>query len=63
MQLADTPGRNEPGTGEINYRYLFDLADALGYVGHIGCEYKPRDTSPGGTDAGLGWVATHGQVL
>ena len=63
MQLADTPGRNEPGTGEINYRYLFDLADALGYSGHIGCEYKPRDTSPGGTDAGLGWVATHGQVL
>ena len=63
MQLADTPGRHEPGTGEINYRYLFDLIDTLSYSGHIGCEYKPRDPRPGGTDAGLGWVAAHGQVL
>ena len=63
MQLADTPGRHEPGTGEINYRTLFGLVDELGYSGHIGCEYKPRDTRPGGTDAGLGWVAAHGQSL
>ncbi len=63
MQLADTPGRHEPGTGEIHYRYLFDAIDALGYTGHIGCEYKPRDASPGGTDRGLAWVAAHGQSL
>ena len=63
IQLADTPGRNKPGTGEINYRYLFDVIDTLGYTGHIGCEYKPRDTNPGGTDAGLGWVAAHSQSL
>ena len=63
MQLADTPGRHEPGTGEIHYRYLFDHIDALGYSGHIGCEYKPRDPSPGGTDRGLAWVAAHGQSL
>ena len=52
MQLADNPGRNEPGTGEINYLLLFQFIDKLGYTGWIGCEYKPR----GGTLEGLGWV-------
>jgi len=52
MQLADNPGRNEPGTGEINYPFLFEHVDRLGYPGWIGCEYKPKTT----TDAGLGWV-------
>ena len=56
VQLADNPGRNEPGTGEINYRYLFEQLDASGYDGWIGCEYKPRTT----TEAGLGWRAAHG---
>ena len=63
IQLADNPGRNEPGTGEIHYRFLFDQLDALGYSGHIGCEYKPKDSGPGGTDAGLGWLADHAQKL
>ncbi len=63
IQLADNPGRNEPGTGEINYRYLFNLLDELGYQGHIGCEYKPHQAGPGGTEAGLGWVAAHGLSL
>jgi hydroxypyruvate isomerase len=40
---------------------LFDQLDALGYTGWIGCEYKPKDSGPGGTDAGLGWLAAHGQ--
>lgn len=52
MQLADNPGRHEPGTGEINYPFLFDFIDRLGYPGWIGCEYKPATT----TDAGLGWI-------
>ena len=52
MQLADNPGRNEPGTGEINYGYLLPYIDRLGYQGWIGCEYKPRTT----TDEGLGWA-------
>lgn len=56
MQLADNPGRNEPGTGEINYRFLFGWIDAIGYEGWIGCEYKPKTT----TVAGLGWRAAHG---
>lgn len=63
IQLADNPARNEPGTGEIQYRFLFDQLDALGYTGWVGCEYKPKDSGPGGTDAGLGWVAAHGQTL
>jgi len=54
MQLADTPGRHEPGTGEINYPYLFALLDELGYEGWMGCEYRPR----AGTEAGLGWLKT-----
>jgi hydroxypyruvate isomerase len=45
IQLADNPGRNEPGTGEINYPWLFRHIDALGYRGTIGCEYKPRTTT------------------
>ena len=52
FQLADNPGRNEPGTGEINYAFLFAHLDRLGYKGWIGCEYKPSN----GTVAGLGWM-------
>ena len=54
VQIADNPGRNEPGTGEINYAYLFALLDRIGYDGWIGCEYKPATT----TEAGLGWLQT-----
>ena len=57
IQLADNPGRNEPGTGEINYPYLFDLLDRLAYSGYIGCEYKPLKT----TEAGLGWISQYEQ--
>jgi hydroxypyruvate isomerase len=56
IQIADTPGRHEPGSGEINYRYLFQHLDAIGYAGWVGCEYKPRD----GTVPGLAWRAAHG---
>jgi hydroxypyruvate isomerase len=52
IQLADNPGRNEPGTGEINYPFLFQFLDRIGYQGWIGCEYKPR----GKTAEGLGWL-------
>jgi hydroxypyruvate isomerase len=52
IQLADTPGRHEPGTGEINYDFLFRHIDKIGYAGWIGCEYRPA----AGTDAGLGWI-------
>ncbi|PZP94812.1 MAG: hydroxypyruvate isomerase [Variovorax paradoxus] len=51
VQLADNPGRNEPGTGEINYPHMFKLLDRLGYEGWIGCEYKPATS----TKAGLAW--------
>jgi len=57
IQLADNPGRNEPGTGEINYSYLFDLLARLGYTGYIGCEYKPLKT----TEAGLHWMGQYEQ--
>jgi hydroxypyruvate isomerase len=52
MQLADNPGRNEPGTGEINYPFLFKHLDRIGYSGWVGCEYKPASS----TEAGLGWL-------
>ncbi|MBC5768524.1 hydroxypyruvate isomerase [Ramlibacter albus] len=41
VQLADNPGRGEPGTGEINYPFLFAHLDRIGYAGWVGCEYKP----------------------
>jgi len=55
IQLADNPGRHEPGTGEINYPWLLSRIDALGYDGWIGCEYVPA----GETVAGLGWAAPY----
>ncbi|GGH63341.1 hydroxypyruvate isomerase [Comamonas phosphati] len=54
VQLADNPGRNEPGTGEINYPFLFAHLDRIGYTGWVGCEYKPAKD----TESGLGWVET-----
>ncbi len=42
VQIADNPGRNEPGTGEINYPFIFDHLDRVGYQGWVGCEYRPR---------------------
>ncbi len=56
MQLADNPGRHEPGTGEINYAWLLRHIDRLGYEGWIGCEYRPA----AGTQAGLGWMQALG---
>ena len=52
IQIADVPGRNEPGTGEINYTNLFRFIDETGYGGFIGCEYRPFTR----TEDGLGWV-------
>jgi hydroxypyruvate isomerase len=51
LQIAGVPERHEPDIGELHHPYLFDLIDALGYEGHIGCEYRPR----GRTSGGLGW--------
>ena len=55
IQVADNPGRHEPGTGEIHYPYLFGLLDTLGYAGWVGAEYHPRTT----TAVGLGWLACY----
>lgn len=52
MQLADVPGRHEPGTGEINFAWLLGQIDRIGYAGWIGCEYNPL----GDTLAGLKWA-------
>jgi hydroxypyruvate isomerase len=51
MQIADVPARNEPGTGEIGWSYVFKRMDELGYQGWVGCEYRPAAE----TTAGLGW--------
>jgi len=53
IQLADVPGRHEPGTGEINFPFLFKLLDEIGYDRWVGCEYTPL----GDTAAGLAWRA------
>jgi hydroxypyruvate isomerase len=52
IQLADNPGRHEPGTGEINFTNLFRSIDEAGYEGWIGCEYAPV----GKTEDGLQWI-------
>lgn len=55
IQIAGVPQRHEPDVGEIHYPYLFELIDALGYDGWIGCEYRPK----AGTSEGLGWLAPY----
>ncbi|MBL8473932.1 MAG: hydroxypyruvate isomerase [Rhodocyclaceae bacterium] len=53
VQIADVPGRHEPGSGEINYDFLLGYLDRLGYSGWVGCEYRPS----GRSDDSLGWMA------
>lgn len=55
IQLADNPGRHEPGSGEINFGNVFKAIDGAGYDGWIGCEYIPA----GDTEAGLGWLSDY----
>lgn len=57
IQIAGVPERHEPDCGEVNYPYLLDLLDNLGYAGYVGCEYRPR----AGTSAGLGWLRRYRQ--
>lgn len=56
IQVSGVPGRNEPDGGEVNYPYVFDLIDELGFGGWVGCEYRPR----AGTLEGLAWAARYG---
>lgn len=56
IQFAGVPGRHEPNVGEINYPFLFNLIDELGYRGWVGCEYRPQEN----TEAGLTWAAAYG---
>lgn len=59
IQIADNPGRHQPGTGEINYRWLLNEFSAAGYCGHIGLEYVPTPDSVGS----LGWLDEYGYSL
>lgn len=59
IQVADNPGRNQPGTGVIKVKALFDKIDKMGYKGYIGMEYKPTGT----TVESLGWVKEYGYEL
>jgi hydroxypyruvate isomerase len=52
IQIADVPGRHQPGTGEINFPAVFAALEKLGYDGFIGLEYKPLPE----TDDSLGWM-------
>ena len=57
IQIADVPGRGEPGTGEINYRFLLDYIDQRGYEGYVGLEYRPSGGTPEGS---FGWLEAFG---
>jgi hydroxypyruvate isomerase len=56
LQCAAVPSRHEPDEGEVNYRYVFEAVDRLGYQGWVGAEYRPRSR----TEDGLGWAAPYG---
>uniref|UniRef100_A0A8C0BZE3 Hydroxypyruvate isomerase (putative) n=1 Tax=Buteo japonicus TaxID=224669 RepID=A0A8C0BZE3_9AVES len=56
IQIAQVPGRHEPDSpGELNFPYIFELLESLGYTGYVGCEYAPK----GDTMEGLGWLRTY----
>ena len=57
IQLADNPGRHEPGTGEINYSSIFSALQEIGYNGYVGCEYIPKVS----TADGIGWIEQYRQ--
>jgi len=59
VQVADPPARAEPGTGEINYRFIFDLLERTGYGGWIGLEYNPSTAT---TEESLGWIKEFGHA-
>ena len=61
IQIADNPGRGEPGRGEVAWTNVLAAIEASGYGGWIGLEYFPRDKGPQGTEAGLSWLAAHGR--
>jgi hydroxypyruvate isomerase len=52
VQIADVPGRHEPGTGELNFHFILNAFDEAGYPGWVGCEYAPSTTS----EASLAWA-------
>jgi hydroxypyruvate isomerase len=56
VQVADSPDRHEPGTGELNYEFILRELDRLGYQGRVGLEYRPS----GSTENSFGWIAEHG---
>lgn len=56
VQIADNPGRHEPGTGEIRYEFLLRHLESLGWTGDVGVEYRPQDEGPQGTERGLHWM-------
>jgi hydroxypyruvate isomerase len=58
VQIADVPGRGEPGTGEINYRFLLDYIDRRGYEGYVGLEYRPSGGTP---EDSFGWLEELGR--
>jgi hydroxypyruvate isomerase len=60
IQIADVPGRGEPGTGEISYRFFLDHLDRKGYQGYVGLEYRPAAGSP---EDSFGWLADFGRPL
>ena len=59
IQIADNPGRHQPGTGEINYRFLLPYLDEIGYMGYVSLEYQPQGT----TEESLSWIAEYGLQL
>jgi len=56
IQIADNPGRHQPGTGEINFPFVFRQLDEMGYQGYVGLEYVPAPN----TVASFGWLRDHG---
>ena len=58
FQIADNPGRNEPGSGEINFDHMFSIIDKLDYKGFIGAEYHPKNT----TLEGLSWIKKYPSI-
>jgi hydroxypyruvate isomerase len=61
IQIADNPGRHQPGTGELNFPFIFTALDEMSYSGWVGCEYLPSGSTVESLSSLATWLGPSGR--